>query len=203
MLGALSPRRQRSTGLTLPELLVGLIVVGVLAVLVTPNLTTFIRVQRLKSINAQLVTDLQFARSEAVARNQYARISFRSSTGTSGMTCYTIYTAAANDVRCNCLSGIGSACTGTAVEIRTVRYPRSDFVLVSPQGGLGQDTAFAYDHVAGGIVSIPSDDDDSPLDGYSVQTLIDSNRILRNRISRAGRISVCSAGTVNLGAPPC
>jgi len=203
MLGSLNLRRQRTAGLTLPELLVGLIVAGVLAVLVAPNLTTFIRVQRLKSINAQLVTDLQFARSEAVARNQYARISFRNSTGANGVTCYSIYTAPGSDTRCNCLNGAGAACSGTAVEIRTVRYPRSDFVTVGPQSGIGQDNAFAYDHVAGGIVSIPTDDDDAPLNGYSVQAQMDSSRILRNQISRAGRITTCSAGTVNLGPPPC
>ncbi len=55
----------RSNGLTLIELMIVLSVLATLIVLTAPSFKRMIDVQRLRSINSALVTDLQFARSEA------------------------------------------------------------------------------------------------------------------------------------------
>lgn len=57
---------RRVLGLTLIELMITIAVVGVLLALAAPSFYEFMLVQRLKGVNAELVTDLQLARSEAV-----------------------------------------------------------------------------------------------------------------------------------------
>ncbi len=62
--------RCRAHGLTLIETLVAVLVVGVLVAIAAPSMQGLIAAQRVKGINAELVTDLQFARSEASRRNR-------------------------------------------------------------------------------------------------------------------------------------
>lgn len=200
--------RRRQHAFTITELLVVLVVAGVLLTLAAPALRNFIKLQRLKSANALLVTDMQFARSEAVARNQYMRVAFANS---SSLTCYTLYTitpTAPRSTRCDCRLGVGSACPNPALatEVRTVQHLFSDSVYVIPRPGVFQDSAFAFDHVSGGIVSIPSDADGTPLGLYTIAAFVDavSNPLqMYTRISAAGRPSVCAPSSGAVGAPAC
>ncbi len=194
MLGPLKRRpAQHPRGLTLVELLVAIAVAGVLLTIAVPSLKDFILVQRLKSVNAQLVTDLQFARAEAAARGQWARIHFSQDDAQS---CYTVYTAPNNTSRCDCLAGPGSACSGTLREVRTVVLPRGDGVTLAPAIAGDDNAAMAFDHISGGLAVIPQDIDTQYPDAYDVDTAIEG-RTLRTRIGRAGRVTVCaSSGSV-------
>ena len=60
---------RRGRGLSLIELMVGLAIVAVLVLVAAPSLSRFIDLQRLRSISAALVTDIQFVRAEAASRN--------------------------------------------------------------------------------------------------------------------------------------
>jgi type IV fimbrial biogenesis protein FimT len=114
---------------TLIELMVVVAVLAVLAVLAAPSLRELIVMQRLKSINAELVTDLQYARSEAIARNREISVGFGSS---SSMTCYVVFIDALTG-SCDCTRPPGSVCTGVDVEeIRTAQVPASTDVQVAP-----------------------------------------------------------------------
>ncbi|MDP1534073.1 MAG: GspH/FimT family pseudopilin [Rubrivivax sp.] len=172
-------------GFTLIEVLIVGAVVAIIAVIAAPSLRDFILIQRLKSINAQLVTDLQYARSEAVARNTLVRINFLSS---AAMTCYTIYVSPDNAIRCDCLQGQGAACTGSMQEIRTTQVPTSAGVRVVPPAR----TAIAFDAVTGGIWSIPTDRFGVPVDQFSVEAFVDTARKLRTDLNRTGRPTVCA-----------
>jgi type IV fimbrial biogenesis protein FimT len=188
-----APRRPGCRGLTLAELLVAMVVAAVLATVAAPMLIDFVRMQRLKSVHANVVTDMQFARAEAAARGEFVRISFRFQTTSPALTCYTIYTSPANGTRCDCRLGAGSACSGSMREIKTVTALNSDHVSIRQQTGIGQDTAFAFDHVAGGLVAIPTDTDTTPLESYSIQTQFpDSSHALRVVLNAAGRPTVCT-----------
>lgn len=195
----LGPARMR--GFTLVELLVGIAVASVLLVLAVPNLRDFIVLQRLKGINAQLVTDMQFARSEAAARNQFVHVDFRFPSG-GGLTCYAIYTTADNEDRCECDLAENSTCSGSAEIIRTVRVDQGGGVSLRINRR-GQGFGFAFDHVTGGIWSTPSDDISEPLALFRVESFIDSSRVMRNDINQAGRLAVCAPASRNVGAAAC
>lgn len=192
-------RRRESSGFTLIELAVGIVVAGVLLGLAVPALFDFILLQRLRGINAQLVTDLQYARSEAVSRGQYARLQFGID-DSSSVTCYVIFTSNLNRNRCDCLTSANSTCDDGAEAVRTVRLPKSDNVQL--RLATRQATGFAYDHIAGGIVSTPSDRTSTPITSYRIEAFIDDERVLRNTINSSGRVLTCTPTGLS-GATPC
>lgn len=193
--------RNARRGVTLPELMIAIAVVAILLGVGVPSLREFILTQRVKAVNAQLVTDMQFARSEAVARNQWVRVAFEAN---DAMSCYSIYTSDINATRCNCLSGVGAACSGTMREIRTVQVPATDQVRLNViLDAQNDDTAFAFDHVTGRIVGIPIDLAGAVVRSFKITTSADSARALRTEIIQVGRVQVCNAGTTSLGPPAC
>lgn len=199
MLGALKPRSAApARGFTLIELGLVAAVTAVLIVIAAPSLADFIRLQRLKGVNAQLVTDLQFARSQALARRQYVAVEFHSN---ETLTCYTIYAPASKTDFCDCRSGAGAACPAGLDEIRTVVVPRTDSVEIFPFAAT--EPAFAYDYIVGGLMNIPLDLPWEPLGSYAVQASLDSSRVLRTTVGAAGRVSVCAPSSTSVGAPRC
>lgn len=181
--------RSSSRGITLIEAIVVVAIAAALITLVGPSFRDMILVQRLRSITAQLITDLQFARAEAAARNEFAR--FRYSQNAT-QTCYVIYTAPDNNQRCDCRNGAGNACTGLTGtrEIKTVNLERSGgIVLTIPATQVG---AFAFDHVTGGIYAIPTDLGSYMLPQYRIDAAISASRRLSALVSQTGRISRCA-----------
>lgn len=192
-------KRQRA--FTLLELMIVVVLVAIVLTLAAPSFYDFILTQRLKGVNAQLVTDMQYARSEAASRGVYVRVVFGAN---SSMTCYSMYTLKLGSdvgVRCDCLLGPGAACTNSdAVEVRTVQVPRSSSVTVLTAAGV--DPAIAFDSITGGLLSIPQDTLASPSPDFVIDTSIDSARILRTTLASTGRPTVCGTAS-NLGAPLC
>lgn len=199
-----TPRRPRPRhhGLTLIELMVVVALLGVLLALGAPSLFDYIRVQRLKSISAQLGTDVQFARSQAVAHGLRSFVLFPAAG--SAVSCYTIYelrpTGDATKLYCDCTKGPGQACTNpVSVELRTVTLPSDGGVQIQLPAG---DRGFGFDPVTGGLLSHPNDMLPKPLDAFVVNTVLDSARALRTTVGRAGRPTVCSTQAA-LGMQPC
>jgi prepilin-type N-terminal cleavage/methylation domain-containing protein len=189
----------RARGLTLIELMIVVAVMAVLAVLAAPSFRDMILVQRLRAINAQLVTDLQFARSEAAQRKRPARLVFSSNASQS---CYVIYTAQGNGQRCNCLLGPGAACTAAGTtEIRTVVVPTSLGVTLLPVANTVD--AFGFSAITGGLISIPSDSVSTPLAAALLETRVDATRRLRTALNQSGRPSVCAPDAAAMQTTPC
>jgi len=200
-------------GFTLVELMVAIAVVAILLTLAAPSFYDFILVQRLKAINAQLVTDMQFARSEAISRfersasgpNPYVDVQVLFSPAAVGaaMSCYSIYTDNSDSPRfkCDCTQPPGMRCTQASTqEIRTVQIPTSLGVRLSLPDRQASD--FAYVSTTGAIRIGPVDFvADSP--DFHVETSIDAPRKLRTTVGLSGRPSVCSPGGAISGSTPC
>lgn len=183
----LGPVMRRDAGLTLLELMVVVALIGVIVAIAAPAFGDMIKLQRLRSVSSELVTDLQLARSEAVSRRDFTRVFFKSDTNS---TCYTVYTTPDFATRCDCLLGPGAACTGSMVEIKTVKLQRSLGVIVESPGN--PDPAFAFDWRTGGLFSNPTDNDPIPMSNFVIESYLDGARKLSTRLNRAGRPLVCS-----------
>lgn len=193
------PTGHHCRGFTLIELMVVVAIVGFVLVLVAPSFSRLIQEQRLRSINTQLVTDLQFARAEAAARNRHVRVTFRKDASQS---CYTIYTyAEASTARCDCLNP--APCNGALglTAIRTVSVPSDSAVTVWPTDLLRE---FAIDSRNGGMFRPPSDALFVPaLTTFEIETYIDASRKLKTIVGLSGRPTICKPAGSTLSAPAC
>jgi type IV fimbrial biogenesis protein FimT len=127
---ATSPGRRPQRGLTLTEACTVMAVTAVLAAAAAPGMQTLIDSRRLEGTASQLATDLQFVRTEAVARNEALRLSFHAASGGS---CYVIHSGAAD--QCDCGAGGPAVCHGEARAIRSVRLADADHVALQANVG--------------------------------------------------------------------
>ncbi len=178
--------------------MVVLSIIALLVVLAAPSFSQIIVMQRLRGVNAQFITDMQFARSEAVARSRDTRVNLATN-GT--QSCYVIYIAL-DGVVCDCTLGAGAACNGTTgQELRTVTVPLSGGV--SAKWPPEQDTKFGFDRVTGGLVSLPNDSNPLPLASVQVEWFVDNARLLRNVLVQSGRPTVCAPNSTVMQVTAC
>ena len=123
-------RSAAQRGITLIEATVVLAVTAIVASSAAPSLQHVIDARRLDGAATQLAADIQFIRSEAVARNEALRLSFHAVAGGS---CYVIHTGAADE--CSCAVAGPAQCGGNARQIRTVTLTAAD--RVSLQANVG------------------------------------------------------------------
>ncbi|HRH87956.1 MAG TPA: GspH/FimT family pseudopilin [Rubrivivax sp.] len=197
-----APIRLRARGFTIIELMVVIALVGVLIALVAPSLRGMVSAQRVRGVNAELVTDLQYARSEAARRNRDVRVAFRAA---SSLTCYVLYVQAdglpvedpelvnGGGAKCDCGR---SGAPGDPVcisepgreEIKTVRVPRSSGVTLGVTSDDGPILAFG--RTAGRLVPLSAAG--TPPDAFVVLVAGDPRGQLQTTVNEAGRPSVCS-----------
>ena len=118
------PLPRPAPGFTLVEVAIVAGIAAVLAVLAWPAITSLIEKRRLDGFASALAGDLQFSRSEAVARNE--PVYFTALSGGDGDACWLVHTGPA--ANCNCTSG----CTGDASLLRRTKLPASDGVRLHP-----------------------------------------------------------------------
>ena len=190
--------RQVQRALTLIELMVVVVVAAVLVALVAPSFRDLILNQRLKSIHAQVVTDLKFARAEAVARGVLVSVHFRPAGVGGTMSCYSIVTDAVRESavpkrasnRCDCRQPAGSRCVAAkTLELRTVQVPVSQSVRF--QMPVGQVDHFAFDPVTGGMLPGYTEAGLPFAGDIVVESLISNERRLRSIVGLAGRVMTC------------
>lgn len=207
--GRLVWRTARKTkGLTLIELMVVVAIAVLLLSLTAGRFREFIRIQRLKAVTTQLVTDLGFARSEAASRSVPVYFTWRSAPGL-GLTCYSLYLS--TSLACECQLGVGSSCAApaTQTEVRTVQLLNRDsvrLVTYTPPNPADATQSFGYDPLTGGVAYNTSDFVPSTPRAFGVETTIigDSGFRLRVLVGQGGQVSVCSAGTkLVAGYPTC
>lgn len=145
-------RVTRRTGFTLLELMIAIVVIGVILAVATPSIKRYLESQRLRSVSGEMMVDLQFARTEAVARGRVVGIRLDRN---ADQTCYTLAAySGANCIvpgfppmaTCDCRLGVGSACTGNWTELKTVSVPNSTAVRVDY---IGITQAVGFDPTSG------------------------------------------------------
>ena len=121
--GAGGSRRQR--GNTMLEACMVMAVAGVLVGATVPGLQDIVETRRVSGTAAQLATDIQWVRTEAVLRNVPVRLSFHVA---ADATCWVVHTGAA--AQCRCDAPGPAVCTGGAEQIKTVRLPAGEHVAL-------------------------------------------------------------------------
>jgi type IV fimbrial biogenesis protein FimT len=195
-------------GLTVIELMVVVAVAALLAALATPSLRGMLARQRVAAVNAELVTDLQYARSEAVARNREVYVSFRTAPreGSPPMSCYTVHTLGTVGT-CDCRKPPGAACQNVEglVEIKTVQVLASTEVSLLPPGGTGNRIGFVgAQGLASWLGNRPTDADYSTAwQDFTVGVESSISGKLRTTVGITGRPQVCSPDGSIAAVPRC
>jgi type IV fimbrial biogenesis protein FimT len=102
-----------SRGFTMIEMMVTVAVIAVLLTLVGPSMVNYLVKKRVEGAASELLTDMQYARSESVTRNTRVRMSF-------GTYCYVITAQPAAASPASSCSQTGNSTIGTAAaELKT------------------------------------------------------------------------------------
>lgn len=202
----MSARVQR--GVTLIELMVVVSIVGVLLALAAPSFKRMIEMQRLRGVHNQIVTDLQFARSEAFQRRIPVHVAVRAQTASSGA-CYILFEDTNRtypfSTACDCSQPAGSRCTNPnstdqAREIRTVQLDRSlgiDFAapVVARHG---------FDSESGSLLVRTGDSAATTfVRRFAIDSFLDASRKFRASVEFSGRVTTCAPSGSTVGSPTC
>lgn len=216
------PRRPRSRqGFTLIELLVAVALVAVVLVIAAPSMRNMIEMQRLRSIAAQMVTDIQFARTEAASRQERVGVSINVNSWQSpvAMTCYTVHTCGDNAAPnfdtcvCYCWAPEGSRCSAPQREIRTVQVLLDTGVQIDPipnPPSVRPANSLQFDSSTGAmaarVTGIGVMSESIPGDAWALARLTRppvNPPGLRMEVSPVGRPSLCSPGARVSGVTAC
>jgi len=168
----------KQRGMSLVETI---IVVSLMAILVCTALPSFQEFQeryRLEGRAMELVTDIHYVRSEAVARNRGIRISFGSDPGG---TCYVLHTGDEGD--CDCSSnGIAQCSDPNSFMIKNVGFTTDQGVRLQ-----ANVSSMLFDRVRG-----------TTTPAGSISLIGNSGKTLRHIVNILGRTRTCSPdGSVN------
>lgn len=193
---------------SLIELMVVVAIAAIIIGLAAPSFSDYIVTQRVRSVHAQLATDMQFARSEAVSRGSFVSVRFQFTTGPTGASCYVIFTrpdpSASNPMTCDCLAAPGARCASSPAdtsEIRTVTVPNS--LQVNLRVASGQPDTLTFDPRTGGLKFTALDVAILSVTGFLVDTSADTARSLRAVINGSGRANLCTPTSSSLGGSAC
>ena len=103
------PARFAQQGLTLVETMTVLVVMSLAVGTALPGLSSMRQKAELSGAAAQVETDVQFARSQALALNRTVQLTLREANGS---TCYIVHTGSATDCSCSGSAPGTAACAG-------------------------------------------------------------------------------------------
>lgn len=135
-------RERLQRGFTVIELMTVVVIAGILLVLALPAFNDMLDRRRIEGQANELVTDLAYAKSEAVQRNRNTLVR----TDPSGTTCYIVAVMPEPPAgTCDCTAAPGSRCSGGPIELKTVTLANG--ITVS------QNREFQFEPVRGAMSS--------------------------------------------------
>lgn len=166
------------------ELMAVMVVAAILLALALPSWRDTMARKRVEGVFVELQSDLEYARSEAVARNAAVRMSF-------GGGCYVVHLDGST-MTCNATS---QTVTPPAAKLKGLSLGAGSTVAISPQDALG----FIRFEPLRGVA------DHDSTGTQAVLLLADTSGAwsLRVSVSGVGRVNVCSPGGAIKGYPPC
>ncbi|WIV99958.1 GspH/FimT family pseudopilin [Kinneretia aquatilis] len=183
--------KHKRNGVTLVELMVVLVILGVLAALATPSMADMWNKRRVAAVANEIATDLAFARSEAVAKGVNILIQYKKN---SSMSCYTVHHKATMG-DCNCLSAT-AVCdeTTSGIEVKTVQIPSNldvTFVSTSASGDPVPLVEYTFPHFT-----------PNPAN-FSVEVTGRNAVSMQVQVNAMGRIKTCSPNGTMPGVAAC
>jgi type IV fimbrial biogenesis protein FimT len=167
-------------GVSLIEACITVTIAGILAGTALPSFKETLDKRSVEGVSSEVRTDLMYARSEAVSRNDSVRVSFYE--GAYGR-CYVVHTGARADCTCD---GAGPAvCGNGAVALKTVNAARGVQVVANV-------SSLRFDPVNGTT---------SPTG--TVCTVPERGRAVHNVVSLTGRVRTCQPATPGGPCTPC
>lgn len=190
-------------GFTIIEVLVVVAVLGITLSLVGPSMLQIIQVQRLRGIHAQLNTDLQFARSEAVRLKVPVHVAVWPA-GAGSSACYIVFSdsvaARPFSATCDCRQAAGSRCpAATTQEIKTVVLEGWTGVDLKAL----QDSRTAIDPFSGTVIVTKDDNGNTTGTALEVEASLDNSRVLRTVMDLGGVVRGCSPAASSVKTVPC
>lgn len=186
LLGKFTAGPAKTRGITLVETFMVMAIVAIAASMAVPMIAGSARRRQFEGIVSELVADLRYARSEAVARHRPVVVSFEADGHRS---CYSVHTGPS--AACHCLEGSGqqpSACDMGAMDLKTVRFPDAGFVKLQ-----ANNPALTFSPTSG--AAAPG----TTLALYGPQDVQ-----VRHIVSLTGRVRSCvAAGTTSLSYAAC
>lgn len=181
-LPATQRRASKPRGFSIVEALCTLAVLATAAGTAVPAFDSLRTQRRLDGMAAQLETDIQFARSEAVRSNRPTRLSVQSLTEG---TCYVIHTGKAND--CRCTDSGTTECQANAIELRTVRQLPLERVSLR-----SSSNSIAFDPHRGTVTPTAT-----------LRMVANDGRAVHQVVNVLGRVRSCSPQSRMLGYRAC
>jgi type IV fimbrial biogenesis protein FimT len=167
-------------GFTLIELMITIAIGAVLVALAAPSFRSYTAKKKIEGTLAELVTDIQFARSEAVSRNATVRL-------TTGTNCYAVHLASGT-------ASSSCAVTPSTASLRSVSVDDTSSVSLAADGAL---TYIDFDSVRGeatfgGLASTVTEAAINVTSG----SLVSSAFNFRARVSKFGRVQACTTNSI-------
>jgi type IV fimbrial biogenesis protein FimT len=169
-------------GLTLTEACATLAIASILVGTAAPSFIDSNKKRVLEGSTGELSTDLHFARSEAVARQQGVRVSFHAVASGS---CMVIHTGSTAD--CACDAGGAAQCTNGATLVKSTFFPASRGVAVA-----ANVASMRFDPTNGTVTP-----------AGTVRVTASSGVQINHVVNIMGRVRTCSPGGSAKGYKAC
>lgn len=182
MTHAPATRSAAQRGITLIETLSTLVVLAMALGSALPNFEPLRQRAELLGLAAQVETDLQFARSEAVARNRTVRLTLREQ---GGSTCYMVHTGPA--AACSCSHAGPASCGESGAVLRAFALSADDRVQIR-----STVKSLTFDPVKGTVTP-----------AATLRAEAKDGLTLHRVVNLLGRVRSCSPGGKVIGEKAC